>query len=61
MNRIMSVINGKTAASKQAVIEERYLAISTELAEIQPATAALFDEALWHTLESYREVEAKYA
>ena len=60
MNRIMSVINGQTAASKRAVIEERYLAISTELAEIQPATA-LFDEALWHTLKSYGEVGTKYA
>ena len=45
MNTIMSVINGLTVASTQAVIEKRYPATGEVIAEIQPATSAMLDEA----------------
>ena len=46
MNTIMSVINGQTVASTQAVIEKRYPA--TGEVKIPPATLAMLDEAVRH-------------
>ena len=60
MNTIMSVINGWSVASMQAVIEKRYLAIGQVIAEIQHSKSAMLDKALWHTLEIYVELKAKY-
>ena len=60
MNTIMSVINGRTVASTQAVIEKRYPATVEVISEIQHIKSAMLDKALWHTLEIYAEVKAKY-
>ena len=61
MNIIMSVINGCSVASMQAVIEERYPAtVEVIVAKIQHRKSTMLDEALWHTLEIYRELKAKY-
>ena len=60
MNTIMSVINGRTVASTQAVIEKRYLATSEVIAKIQHTKSAMLDKALWHTPEIYAEVKTKY-
>ena len=60
MNTIMSVINGCSVASTQAVIEKRYPATVEVIAEIQHSKSAILDEALWHTLEIYTELNAKY-
>ena len=60
MNTIMSVINGWSVASTQAVIEKRYPATVGLIAEIQQSKSAMLDKALWHTLEIYAELEAKY-
>ncbi len=48
MNTIMSVINGQTVASTEAVIEKRYPATGEVIAEIQPATPTMLDEAVRH-------------
>ena len=60
MNTIMSVINGCSVASTQAVIEKRYPATVELIAEIQHSKSAMLDKALWHTLEIYTELKAKY-
>ena len=60
MNTIMSVINGCSVASTQAVIEKRYPARVEVIAEIQHSKSAMLDKALWHTLEIYAELKAKY-
>ena len=60
MNTMMSVINGWSVASMQAVIEKRYLAIGQVIAEIQHSKSAILDKALWHTLEIYAELKAEY-
>ncbi len=53
MNTIMSVINGRTVANTQAVIEKRYPATGQVIAKIQYTKSAMLDKALWHTLEIY--------
>ena len=60
MNTIMSVINGCSVASTQAVIKKSYLATVEVIAEIQHSKSAMLDKALWHTLEIYTELKAKY-
>ena len=60
MNTIMSIINGRTVASTQAVIEKDYPATGEVVAEIQHSKSAMLDKALSHTLEIYAEVKAKY-
>ena len=60
MNTIMSVINDCSVASTQTVIEKRYPATVDIIAEIQHSKSAMLDKALWHTLEIYAELEAKY-
>ena len=60
MNTIMSVINGWSVASAQAVIEQRYPATAEVIAKIQHSKTAILDKALWHTLEIYAELKAKY-
>ena len=60
MNTIMSVINGWTVASTQAVIEKRYLATGEVIAKIQHTKSAMLDKALWHRLEIYAELKANY-
>ena len=60
MNTIMSVINGRTIASTQAVIEKRYLATGKVIAKIQHTKSAMPDMDLSHTLEIYVELKAKY-
>jgi|TARA_X000000950_G_scaffold167200_1_gene204155 hypothetical protein len=60
MNTIMSVINGCSVVSAQAVIEKRYPAAVEVIAEIQHSKSAMLDKALWHTLEIYTELKAKY-
>ena len=60
MNTIMSVINGRTVASTQAVIEKRYPATDEVITEIQHTKSTMLDKALWHTLEIYAEMKAKY-
>ena len=54
MNTMMSVINGWSVASMQAVIEKRYPAIGEVIAEIQHSKSAMQDKALWHVLEICR-------
>jgi len=44
----MSVINGRTITSTETVIEKRYPATGEVIAEIQPATLAMLDEAVLH-------------
>ena len=60
MKTIMYVINGCSVASTQAVIIKRYLATVEVIAEIQHSKSAMLDKALWHTLEIYTELKAKY-
>ena len=60
MNTIIFVTNSWSVASTQAVIEKRYPAIVEVIAEIQQSKSAMLDKALWHTLEIYAELEAKY-
>lgn len=60
MNTIMSVINGCSVVSAQAVIEKRYPAAVEVIAEIQHSKSAMLNKALWHTLEIYTELKAKY-
>ena len=60
MNIIMSVINGWSVASTQAVIEKRHPATSEVIAEIQHSKSAMLNTALWHTLKIYAELKAKY-
>ena len=60
MNTIMSVIHGRSIASTQAVIEKRYPATVEVIAETQHSKSAMLDKALWHTLEIYTELKAKY-
>ena len=60
MNTIMSVINGCSVASTQAVIKKRYPATVEVIAEIQHSKSAMLDKALWHTLEIYTELKAEY-
>ena len=60
MNTIMSVINGWSVASAQAVIEKHYPETVEVNAEIQLSKSAMLDKALWHTLEIYVELKAKY-
>ena len=60
MNTIMSVINGWSVASTEAVIKKRYPATSEVIAKIQHSKSAILDKALWHTLEIYAELKAKY-
>ena len=60
MNTIMSVINDCSVASTQTVIEKRYPATVEVIADIQNSKSAILDKALWHTLEIYAEVKAKY-
>ena len=60
MKTIMYVINGCSVASTQAVIKKRYLATVEVIAEIQHSKSAMLDKALWHTLEIYTELKAKY-
>ena len=60
MNTIMSVINDCSVASTQTVIEKRYPATVDIIAEIQHSKSAMLDKALWHTLEIYTELKAKY-
>ena len=60
MNTIMSVINGCYVASTQTVIKKRYPATVEVIAEIQHSKSAMLDKALWHTLEIYTELKAKY-
>ena len=60
MNTIMSVINGWSVASAQAVIEKRYPATVEVIAEILHSKSAMLDKALWHTLEICVELKVKY-
>ena len=60
MNTILSVINGRTVASTQALIKKRYPATGEVIAEIQHTKSAMLDKAIWHTLEIYAEVKEKY-
>ena len=60
MNTIMSVINGCIVASTQGVIQKRYPATVEVIAKIQHSKSAMLDKALWHTLEIYTELKAKY-
>ena len=60
MNTILPVINGCSVASSQAVIKKRYPATVEVIAEIQHSKSAMLDKALWHTLEIYTELKAKY-
>ena len=60
MNTIMSVINGCSVASTQAVIKKRYTATVEVIAEVQHSESAMLDKALWHTLEIYTELKVKY-
>ena len=60
MKTIMSVINGCSVASTQAVIKKCYPATVEVIAEIQHSKSAMLDKALWHTLEIYTELKAKY-
>ena len=60
MNTIMSVINGRTVASTQAVIKKRYLAIGEVIAKLQHTKFTMPDKVLSHTLEINAEVKAKY-
>ena len=60
MNTIMSVSNGWSVASTQAVIEKRYPATGEVIVEIQQSKSTMLDKALLHTLEIYLELEAKY-
>ena len=60
MKTIMSVINGCSVASTQALIKKRYPATVEVIAEIQHNKSAMLDKALWHTLEIYTELKAKY-
>ena len=60
MNTIMSIINSRTVASEQTVIEKHYPTIAKVIAKIQHSKSAMLDKALWHTLEIYAEVKAKY-
>ena len=59
MNAIMSIINGCSLASTQAVIEKRYPATVEVIAEIQYSKSVILDKALWHMLEIYAELKAK--
>ena len=60
MNTIISVINGWSVASTQAIIEKRYSATGEVIAKIHPSKSAMLNKALWHTLEIYAELKAKY-
>ena len=60
MKTIMYVINGCSVASTQAVIKKRYLATVEVIAKIQHGKSGMLDKALWHTLEIYTELKAKY-
>ena len=60
MNTIMSVINGWSNASTQAVIEKFYPTTGELIAKIQHCKSAMLDKALWHTLKIYAELKAKY-
>ena len=46
MNTMMSVINGWSVASMQAVIEKRYQATGEVIAKIQHSKSAMLDKAL---------------
>ena len=60
MNTIMSIINGWSVARTQAVIEKCYPATGEVIAAIQHSKSAMLDKALWHFLEIYAELKAKY-
>ena len=60
MNTMMSVINGWSVASMQAVIEKRYPATGKVIAKSQHSKSAMRDKALWHMLEIHEEVKAKH-
>ena len=60
MNSIISVINGRTVASAQAVIEKRYPTTAEVIPKIRHIKSAVLDKALWHALEIYAEMKAKY-
>ena len=60
MNTIMSVINGWSVASTQALIEKRYPTNVEVIAKIQHFKLAMLDKALWRTLEIHSELKAKY-
>ena len=60
MNTIMSVINGCSVASTQAVIEKRYLATGEVIAKIQYRKSAMLDKALRHMLKIDAELKVKY-
>ena len=60
MNTIMSVINGRTVASAQAVTEKHYPTTAEVIAKIQHSKSAMLDKALWHALEIYAEVKTNY-
>ena len=59
MNTIMSVINGWSVASTQAVIKKHYPATGEVIAKIQHSKAAMLDKALWHMLEIYAELKVQ--
>ena len=61
MNTIMSVINGRTVASTQRVIEKRYPATGEVIAEVQPATSHMLDEAVQHAKTAQAMWAAKAA
>ena len=60
MNTIISVINDRTVASAQTVIEKRYPITAEVIAKIQHRKSAMLDKALWHALEIYAELKANY-
>ncbi len=60
MNTIMSVINGRTVASAEAIIEKRYPATGEVIVKIQYTKSAMLHKAYWHRLEICAEVKAKY-
>ena len=60
MDTIISVINGWSVPSTQAVIKKRYSATGEVIAKIQPSESAMLNKALWHTLEIYADLKAKY-
>ena len=59
MNTIISIINGWSIASAQAVIEKCYPATAGVIDEIQQSKSAMLEKALWRTLQIYAELKAK--
>ena len=59
MNTIISIINDRSVASAQAVIEKRHPATVEVIDEIQQSKSAMLEKSLWRTLEIDAELKAK--